>query len=112
MWRIHKKATIQNKMTLKKCDMYKAKEILGHGKNHMFRLQEEQQREENPKTNKALQHKEKHKDTKEAYTDGSKSTGRKVGFAAVFTDITRRSLHSHSRNDSNRNSNERDKSER
>ena len=48
-----------------------------------------------------LQHKEKHKDTKEAYTDGSKSTGRKVGFAAVFTDITRRSLHSHSRNDSN-----------
>ena len=36
------------------------------------------------------QHKEKHKDTKEAYTDGSKNTGRKVGFAAVFTDITKR----------------------
>ena len=35
-------------------------------------------------------HKEKHKDMKEAYMDGSKSTGRKVGFAAVFTDITRR----------------------
>ena len=27
---------------------------------------------------------------KEAYPDGSKSTGRKVGFAAVFADITRR----------------------
>ena len=26
----------------------------------------------------------------EAYTDGSKSTGRKVDFAAVFEDITRR----------------------
>ena len=26
---------------------------------------------------------------KEAYTDGSKSTGRKVGFAAIFADITR-----------------------
>ena len=37
-----------------------------------------------------LQHKEKHSNNKEAYTDGSKSTGRKVGFAVVFTDITRR----------------------
>ena len=37
-----------------------------------------------------LQHKENHSNKKEAYTDGSKSTGRKVGFAAVFTDITRR----------------------
>ena len=37
-----------------------------------------------------LQHKEKHINMKETYTDGSKSTGRKVGFAAVFTDITRR----------------------
>ena len=27
---------------------------------------------------------------KEAYTDGLKSTGRKVGFGAVFEDITRR----------------------
>ena len=26
----------------------------------------------------------------EAYTDGSKSTGRKIGFAAEFADITRR----------------------
>ena len=32
---------------------------------------------------------------KEAYTDGSKSTARKVGYAAVFTNSTRRSLHSH-----------------
>ena len=37
-----------------------------------------------------LQHKEKHSDNKEAYTNGSKSTGRKVGFAAVFADLTRR----------------------
>ena len=28
-----------------------------------------------------------HSNNKEAYTDRSKSTGRKVGFAAVFTDI-------------------------
>ena len=27
---------------------------------------------------------------KEVYTDGLKSTGRKVGFVAVFSDITRR----------------------
>ena len=38
-----------------------------------------------------LQHK-KHKNTKEAYTDRSKSTGRKVGFATVFTDFTRRGI--------------------
>ena len=31
--------------------------------------------------------------TKEAYTDGSKSTGRKVGFAAVIADIARRGTH-------------------
>ena len=42
-----------------------------------------------------LQHKEKHKNTK-AYTYDSNSMGKKVGFAAVFTDIVRRSLHSHS----------------
>ena len=35
-----------------------------------------------------LQHKEKN--TKETYTDGSKSTTRKVCFAMVFTNITRR----------------------
>ena len=49
-----------------------------------------------------LQHKEKYSNNKEAYTDGSKSTKRKVGFAIVFADInrgrvlTRRSLHPHS----------------
>ena len=37
-----------------------------------------------------LQHKKKHSSTKEAYTDGSKSTGKKVGYAAIFTDTTRR----------------------
>ena len=30
------------------------------------------------------------KNTKEAWTDGSKSIGKKVGFAVLFTDITRR----------------------
>ena len=36
------------------------------------------------------QHKRKHSNNKKAYTDGSKSTGMKVGFGAVFADITRR----------------------
>ena len=31
-----------------------------------------------------------HSNSKEAYTDGSKSTGRKVGFLAVLMDIIRR----------------------
>ena len=31
-----------------------------------------------------LQHKEKHGGSKEAHTDGSKSTGRKVGYAGAF----------------------------
>ena len=39
-----------------------------------------------------LQHKEKHKNTKEAYTNGSKSMGKKIGFATVFTDIIRRGV--------------------
>ena len=43
-----------------------------------------------------LQHKGKHCSSKESYMDRSKSTGRKVDYATVFTDITRRSLHSHS----------------
>ena len=37
-----------------------------------------------------LQHEGKHNNNKEAYTDGSKSTGSKVGFVAVSADITRR----------------------
>ena len=37
-----------------------------------------------------LQHKGNHSNFKEAYTDGSKNTGRKKVFAAVFADITRR----------------------
>ena len=36
-----------------------------------------------------LQHKERHKNTKETYTDGLKSIEKKIVFAAVFTDITR-----------------------
>ena len=34
-------------------------------------------------------YKERHKSTKEAYTDESKSMGRKLGFTVVFTVITR-----------------------
>ena len=37
-----------------------------------------------------LQHKEKYKSNKKAFTDGSKSVVRKVGFAAVITDTTRK----------------------
>ena len=37
-----------------------------------------------------LQHNGNHSNNNEAYTDISKSTDRKVGFAAVFEDITRR----------------------
>ena len=40
-----------------------------------------------------LQHKGKHSNNKEAYTDGSKSTRRKIGFAAVFAYITRMEGH-------------------
>ena len=36
-----------------------------------------------------MQHKKRHKNTKEAYTDGLKSIRKKVGFTAVLTDITR-----------------------
>ena len=37
-----------------------------------------------------IQHIGKHRSSKEGYTDESKSTGRKLGYAAVFTDTTRR----------------------
>ena len=37
-----------------------------------------------------LQHKEKHKNTNQTYTDGTKNIERKMGLAVVFTDITRR----------------------
>ena len=37
-----------------------------------------------------LQHKVKHSNNKEVYTYGSKSMGRKVGFAAVFVGIFRK----------------------
>ena len=39
-----------------------------------------------------LQHKMKHGSSMEAYKGGSKSTERKVGYAAVFTDTTRRGI--------------------
>ena len=37
-----------------------------------------------------LQHNENHDNNQEAYTDGSKSTGRKAGFAAIYVEITRK----------------------
>ena len=49
--------------------------------------------DDNERKQHFLQHKEKHKSNKEAFTDRSKSIGRKVGFAAVFTNTTRRSLY-------------------
>ena len=43
----------------------------------------------NKKKQHFLQHKEKHKNTKEAYTDKSKNIGNKVDFVAVFANTTR-----------------------
>ena len=40
-------------------------------------------------TKNTLQHKKNHKNTKEDYTHKSKSIGEKIGFSAVFADITR-----------------------
>ena len=40
---------------------------------------------ESEKKQHFLQHNEKHSSSKEAYTDGSKSTGKKEGYTAVFT---------------------------
>ena len=57
---------------------------------------EKYNRNENERKQHFLQHKGKHSSSKEAYMYGSKSTGRKVGYAAVFTDSTRRSFYSHS----------------
>ena len=37
-----------------------------------------------------LQHKDKHRNNKEAYTDGLKNMRKKLGFAAVFADIIKR----------------------
>ena len=45
---------------------------------------------ESQKKQHFLQHKEKHSSSKEAYTDRSKSTGRKIGYTAIFTASTRR----------------------
>ena len=37
-----------------------------------------------------MQHKLKHQNDTEIYNDGSKSIVKRVGFAALFTDITRK----------------------
>ena len=47
---------------------------------------------ENERKRHFLQHKGNHSNNKEAYTDGLKSRGRKVVFAAVFEDITTRGV--------------------
>ena len=47
---------------------------------------------DNEKNNTFCNIKEKHKNTKEAHTDGSKSMGSKIGFAPFFIDITRRGV--------------------
>ena len=39
-----------------------------------------------------LQNKEKHSNNKETYTDESKAMGKKVGFAVVYGNITRRGI--------------------
>ena len=44
---------------------------------------------ESKKKQHFLQHKGKHSSSKESYTDGSKSTRRRVGYADVRTDKTR-----------------------
>ena len=46
-------------------------------------------RNDNERKQRFLQHKGNYSNNNEAYTDGTKSTGRKVGFAAVFENIAR-----------------------
>ena len=61
------------------------------GNNILFCYEEEKHaRHDLERKQHFLQHKGKHSNNKQVYTDGSKRTGRKVGFAAVFTDITRK----------------------
>ena len=45
---------------------------------------------DNEKKQHFLQHKEKHRNNNEVYTDRLKSTEKKVCFASVFADIIRR----------------------
>ena len=60
---------------------------------------------ENPTGNESerkqyfLQHKGKHSNSKKAYMVRSKSTGRKVGYAAVFADTIRRSWNNSNKRD-------------
>ena len=51
---------------------------------------EKQTKNGNKRKQHFLQHKENHSNNKKNYIDGSKSTGRKVGFSAVFQDFTTR----------------------
>ena len=53
-------------------------------------MKEKHTRNDSKRKQYFLQQKGNHSNNKETYTDGSKSTGRKVGFAEVFVDITRR----------------------
>ena len=57
------------------------------GKQHIILLQRKTHTgNDSERKQNFLQHKENHSNN----TDGSKSTGRKVGFAAVYADIIRR----------------------
>ena len=60
--------------------------------NHSALKEKQTQGNDSEKKQHFLKHKEKHSSSKEGYTDGSKSTRRKVGYAAVFTDSTRRGV--------------------
>ena len=63
------------------------------GKQHIVLLEGETHTgNESGRKQHFLYHKEKHRNNKEAYTDGSKSTGKKVDFEAVFVNITRRGM--------------------
>ena len=60
------------------------------GNNILFCYEREKHtRNESKRKQHFLQHKGKHGSSEESYIDGSKSTGRKVGYIAVFTDTTR-----------------------
>ena len=58
--------------------------------NILFCYEGENTGNESKRKQHFLQHKEKHSNGNKSYTDGSKSTGRKVGYAAVFADTARR----------------------
>ena len=53
-------------------------------------MKEKHMRNDSARKQHFQQHKRKHSNNKKAYTDGSKSSRRKVGYADVFTNVTKR----------------------